>query len=200
MWQEVVAVSDLRTSGTILVAGAVGGIVVGQLNGDRIVVKFDERADGHSTCVNVLPSEITLQLSPTCGFRIGQRVVAVRDLMFGTVVGVRHGICGVVTGRSRDRRITVSFDERADRSSNGVNVVPSEIQPCRPLPGGFRIAQRVVASRDLFANDHLLVQAGTSGVVMCLYSETRVTVTFAGRADGSTHPVNVTAGEIQAAA
>jgi hypothetical protein len=73
----------------------------------------------------------------------------------------------------------VISDERCDGSLHCVNVLLVEIQLSRALPGGFRIAQRVVASRDLFADDHRIVLAGTNGVVMRLYGETRLTVAFA---------------------
>merc|ERR1712232_1300306 len=142
--------------------------------------------------------EISAQLPASFGVRIGQRVVATRDLMFGDAVGVRHGVCGVVASRFGDDRVTVNFDERVDGTVTGVNVTPSEIQPWRPLPGGFRFDQRVAASMDLCVEETLIVRAGTPGVVMGLYSDTRLTVKFVERADGLTHAVNVTAPEIVA--
>lgn len=194
-WQDVVAALDLECNGNVLVGFGTRGIVVGPHDGGRIIVKFNQRLDDSELCMNVTPRELAPQLPQHFGFHIGDRVAAVRDLMFGPQVGVRFGVRGTIIKGFGSDRISVRFDERVDGTGILVNVTPQEIQVDRRLVGGFTIGQKVFAAEDLRTNV-LAVRAGTLGVVMSQYSDIRVTVQFDERADGSSAPMNVTAGQI----
>lgn len=195
-WQEVRSSQVLYCGPLPLVGPSVLGVVLGAIE-DRIHVKFESRLDGQLGILNVMPSEIVPELPPEMGFTVGQEVAASADLFFGDRIGVRHGTRGMVKRLAEDpQRILVQFESRVDGSDAGVNVVPHEIAHLHVF--GFRIADRVQASRDLFADARLLVREGARGVVMNRYSDTRLVVRFdEGAAGGGPTSLNVMPGEIR---
>lgn len=198
--QEVAASHVLQIKGsTVAQLGSKAVVVAGDLVPGRITAKFDERLDGGSQCVHVLPSEIVQQLPAGCGLCIGERVVAAMDLFVGPTLLVRLGTTGIVeclTPNMMDLRVTVQFSERLDGSFNKVNVTPAEITPYCMLAGGFWPMQRVQSSSDLFAAGTMIVKAGVGGIICARYSETRFSVKFDQREDGSDAMVNVVPDEV----
>lgn len=190
-WQEVVAARDLQIGNSLVVAFGTKGVVISNFGDVRLKVKFDERLHGNGA-VNVTLPEIAAQLPEHFGFVIGQRVSAAMDLMVGDQCVMEFASQGTVLGLYGDDRVTVRFDSRPIP----LNVTLSEIHHCRPMVGGFRLGQKVRASRDLMSNDTLLVLAGTPGIVKGEYSDSRVTVQFDNRQDGVNLGVNVTPEEI----
>mmetsp|Transcript_24235 Transcript_24235/g.53816 ORF Transcript_24235/g.53816 Transcript_24235/m.53816 type:complete len:322 (-) Transcript_24235:168-1133(-) len=200
---EIVASRNLMIGSDIVASfGTRGAVVATRAVPGRLSVKFDENTDGTRRCIHVLPNEVMHQLPPAYRVCIAQRVFAVRDLVCGDQVIVRFGVQGTVLGPHPPNRIMVQFDTRADGNDNGlrrpgaVNVTQDEIQPWRVLSGGFWPGARVKASRCLYANDRIIVNDGVTGIVRQEFSETRLTVQFDQRADGSDAMVNVTAAEI----
>mmetsp|Transcript_37157 Transcript_37157/g.68513 ORF Transcript_37157/g.68513 Transcript_37157/m.68513 type:complete len:204 (+) Transcript_37157:1-612(+) len=189
-FQEVCTSRDLYIGDAMVAPFGTSGIVICALGDQRVKVKFDEI---ERSILNVTAEEIRPQLNPRSGFHIGQNVVASLDLLVGLEVAVRHGERGQAVGASEDDRIDVKFSCHPGILS----VQPFEISPDLPLAGGFRIAQRVEASRDLRTNETLLVAAGTHGIVMSAYSDSRVTVQFDRREDGQNCGVNVVPEEIR---
>jgi hypothetical protein len=121
------------------------------------------------------------------GFRAWQEVAANRDVMFGPRLGVRQGTPGIIVGNFTDGfHVTVRFDEREDGSELCVNVLPEALMA--PLPGGFRLRQRVVALYDLVLNDEIGVTLGTGGVVVGQLGEDRLMVLFDTRVDSGAAP------------
>jgi hypothetical protein len=121
------------------------------------------------------------------GFRAWQEVAANRDVMFGRRLGVRQGTPGIVIGNFADgSHVTVRFDEREDGSELCVNVLPEALM--HPLPGAFRLMQRVVALYDLVLNDEIGVTLGTGGVVVGQLGKDRLMVLFDTRVDSGTSP------------
>jgi len=192
--QEVAASQELRTGASIVAAfGSKGVVVSTQVRQGRITVKFDERVDGKESCLHVTPNQIMAQMPASAGTCVGQRVMASLDLIAGSTLLARFGAQGTVMGRSASAsdRITVQFDAREDGSPRPVDVLPFEIQPFQALAGGFWPAEHVYSARDLSTESRLLVKAGTSGVIRSRYSDTRLSVKFATREDGSEALVNV---------
>jgi hypothetical protein len=132
------------------------------------------------------------------GFRAWEEVVANRDVIFGTRLGVRQGTPGVLVGNFVDgTHVTVKFDEREDSSELCVNVVPEALMA--PLPGGFRLAQRVAALYDLMLDSEIGVRLGTGGTVVGRLGEDRLMVLFDARVDswkGPEGPVSVNYREV----
>jgi len=200
-WQEVAANKDLLSGDSMLAAFGTPGVIVGPAADNRIRVKFDERLDGSDLCVDVLPDELTQQLPPSCGVRVGQRVVATADLQAGERVLVRFSTKGTAMSVAHEGRVLVAFDEGAD--GNGVqriNVLPHEIAACRKLAGGFQVGEKVRSKQELRSGERLLVKAGTSGVVVNEYSASRVSVRFDELEEGVEGLINVCPGEIEQAA
>mmetsp|Transcript_139972 Transcript_139972/g.390209 ORF Transcript_139972/g.390209 Transcript_139972/m.390209 type:complete len:341 (-) Transcript_139972:169-1191(-) len=132
------------------------------------------------------------------GFQVWEEVAASRDLTVGDRIVAVWGTPGVVLGpaeRTPDR-IEVIFDERTDFARSSLNVRPFELERQLPAHFGVRIAQPVVATKDLFCGPTLLARLGSRGVVRCRHSEERATVQFDQRADGSELPVNVHFSEV----
>mmetsp|Transcript_71817 Transcript_71817/g.162983 ORF Transcript_71817/g.162983 Transcript_71817/m.162983 type:complete len:311 (-) Transcript_71817:57-989(-) len=195
-WQEVVAALDLKVGEQIIVAHGMPGVVIGRSE-DRVKVVFDERVDFFRNAVRVTPGEIAPQLPPNTGVRIAQRVVASHNLMDHTSLIVRAGTIGTVLHPFGADRVTVQFDTRSDGSTLPVNTLFSEVQPWRKLLGGYDVGQRVAASRDLQMGPTVIVQEGVPGTVTGEYSDTRLTVQFDRRADGSNGGVNLMVEEIR---
>lgn len=203
--EEVAASQDL-TLGTgpdikVVVPMYGPGFVVGSKSDEaRVTVKFTDRTDGAEGCLNVTCGELVKQLPVHFGVRLGQRVVAARDLMFGPTLGVRFGELGTVIGCSKGQggedRLSVMFDSRADGSAGNVSCVPDEVAPALKLAGGFELAENVIAARDLFSGEHRIVQGGTRGRIMRSMNDLRVSVRFERREDNLEHLVNVTPCEI----
>jgi len=82
--------------------------------------------------------------------------------------------------------VTVKFDEQEDGSELCVNVLPEALMV--PLPGGFRLGQRVVALYHLMINDAIGVLMGTGGVIVGGHGGNRLTVLFDARMDGRLGP------------
>mmetsp|Transcript_106744 Transcript_106744/g.211982 ORF Transcript_106744/g.211982 Transcript_106744/m.211982 type:complete len:435 (+) Transcript_106744:70-1374(+) len=127
------------------------------------------------------------------GVRPWQEVAANRDIIFGSRLGIRQGTPGVVIGPFSDGcHVTVKFDEQEDGSELCVNVLPEALMV--PLPGGFRLGQRIVALYHLMINDAIGVLMGTGGVVVGGHGGNRLTVLFDARLDsrlGPEFPVSV---------
>ncbi|CAK0834850.1 unnamed protein product [Prorocentrum cordatum] len=133
------------------------------------------------------------------GFKAWQEVAANRDIIFGRKVGVRQGTPGILVGNfTDDHHVTVRFDEREDGSDLCVNVLPEALMA--PLPGGFRLSQRVVALYDLLLNGEIGVRLGTPGTVVGSLGEDRLMVLFDVRAadavTGQGGPVSVSFREV----
>ncbi|CAK0846489.1 unnamed protein product [Prorocentrum cordatum] len=203
---EVAASRDLTTGvgneRKVVVPMSGAGFVVGRSEQEdgRVTVKFEDRMDGAEGCLNVTLGELVRQLPARFGVRLGQRVVAARDLMFGPTLGVRFGVHGTVLGSSQglgsEDRINIQFDSRADGQSGDVSCLPEEVAPACKLAGGFELADSVVAARDLFSADHRIVLCGTRGRIMRSMNDLRVSVQFERREDNLEHMVNVTPCEI----
>jgi len=204
--EEVAASRDLTIGAgperRIVVPMSGAGLVVGRSDRDagRLVVKFDERTDGSEACLNVTCGELVRQLPARLGVRLGQRVVASRDLICGAALTVRFGERGTVIGAgpgpAGEDRVRVQFDRRADGQAGHVSCLPGELQPMRKLAGGFELAQSVVAARDLFSGGVRIVRGGTRGTIMNSMNDLRVSVRFERREDNLQHMVNVTPHEI----
>jgi len=111
------------------------------------------------------------------GFRPWQEVAANRDVIFGNRVGVRQGTPGIVIGNFSDGlHVTVRFDAQEDGSELCVNVLPEALM--EPLPGAFRLGQRVVALYHLMLHDVIGVHMGTVGVVVGGLGADRLMVLF----------------------
>jgi len=65
-----------------------------------------------------------------------------------------------------------------------VSVSFREVTTQRPLIGGFTIAQRVQSAMELVVGSHVVAKAGTRGVVLAEFSDTRLTVAFEAPEDG----------------
>eukprot|EP00747_Dinoflagellata_sp_TGD_P214421 gnl/TRDRNA2_/TRDRNA2_87280_c0_seq1.p1 gnl/TRDRNA2_/TRDRNA2_87280_c0~~gnl/TRDRNA2_/TRDRNA2_87280_c0_seq1.p1 ORF type:complete len:320 (+),score=53.84 gnl/TRDRNA2_/TRDRNA2_87280_c0_seq1:51-1010(+) len=198
--EEVAASQDLKIGDVTAVAFGMSGVIVGPSAVEgRVLVKFDARMDididRPAQCLDVQPFEIMRQLPPQKfgELRIGQRVCASMDLVSGPTLVVRFATSGVILRQFNEDRVAVQFDERADGVAGPLSVQPFEIQPARALAGGFRLANRVSAAKDLFAENTLLVPCGSLGVVKGPYSDTRITVKF----DDREVPVNVVPAEIR---
>ena len=108
-------------------------------------VKFDSSLHGTGT-MNVFPDDLTPQLpANVMDLKIGDVVVAAMDLIVRDNVAVDFGTCGTVLG-AHEGRIEVLFP------SKRLSVQTFEIQPARPLLGGFRVTQRVKAARDILSD------------------------------------------------
>jgi len=199
-WQEVAAAHDLMI-GDLLVAnhGAKAVVISGDIVPDRVTVRFDNPMDGVDRFIHVAHHEIVPQLPKKAGVCIGQRVVATGDLHVGDLCIVRLGMQGTVLRQSpciEELRVTVQFDEREDGDTATVEVMPHEITPLQVMPGGFLPGHRVRASRDLKADERLLVKAGVDGVIIAPYSDSRLTVRFSSMEGHNGPLVNVKADEI----
>jgi len=196
-WQEVAASRDLYIGDSIVVAYATSGIVIDRHGEDRLKVKFDERLVGQGA-LNVTPQEICAQLPSYVGFAVGQRVAASQDLIIGQRVVVPFAAQGTVLRAFGEDRLTVRFDDHSANNSNLFNVTFKEVQPYREYVGGFRIGDRVRASKDLYAEATLLIYAGALGIVQAEYSDTRLTVRFEQHEDGRSHrSINLTPSEVE---
>lgn len=198
-WQEVAANRDVIFGNKLGVRQGTPGIVIGNFtDGCHVTVRFDEREDGSELCVNVLPEALMAPLPG--GFRLGQRVVALYDLMLNDEIGVRLGTGGTVVGRLGEDRLMVLFDARVDSGvgpDGPVSVSFREVTVQRLLVGGFTIAQRVQSAMDLIVGNRVVVRAGTRGSVLAEFSDTRLTVAFEPPDDGSQSCFNVLPLEIK---
>jgi len=189
--QRVVALYDLMLNDVIGVRLGTGGIVVGQLVEDRLMVLFDARVDcgiagaAHEGPVSVSFREVAAQRPLVGGFSIAQKVQSAMDLIVGNRVVVRAGTHGSVLAEFSDTRLTVAFDPPEDGGQSCFNVLPLEIKPwCEP-PSDFPIGSRVQATRDLLTMNSVLVKAGTRGVVLGGIDDTQVFVSFEAGEDGA---------------
>lgn len=99
------------------------------------------------------------------GFVPWQAVAAAQDISFGHILGVRLGTPGIVVGNSSDdHHVTVKFDKREDDSDLCVDVLPAHLM--KPLPGNFRLGQKVMACVDLHLNGALVVPLGCVGTII----------------------------------
>lgn len=176
-WQEVAAARDIIFGSTLGVRQGTPGLVIGNFtDGCHVTVRFNEREDESELCVNVLPEALMEPLPG--GFRLGQRVVALFDLLLNGEIGVRLGTGGAVVGRLGPDRLMVLFDERLDAGDGTVSVNYREVTAQRLLVGGFRIAQQVQSAMDLIVGNRVVVKVGTHGIVLAEFSDTRLTVSF----------------------
>jgi len=125
------------------------------------------------------------------GFSTWQAVAAARDIGFGLVVGVRQGTPGIVICNFQDGiHLVVKFEKREDGSEGVVNVLPTDL--VRPLPGDFRLGQKVVACVDLVLEDGSAVaKLGAEGAIIAPGLGDHVLVLFNERLDREDGPVNV---------
>ncbi|CAK9077053.1 unnamed protein product [Durusdinium trenchii] len=111
------------------------------------------------------------------GFKAWGDIAASRDILYGSSIIVRQGSPGIVLGNCDDGcHLTVKFDEREDGSELCVNVVPEALM--LPLPGGFRLHQKVVALYELLLNSDMKVPLGSVGHIIGSLGGDRVTVLF----------------------
>lgn len=124
-------------------------------------------------------------------------VVAARDIYFCNQIVVQQGTLGVVVGNLPDGRcVAVKFDERQDTSERCVHVLPDWVMP--PLPGGFRLHQRVVASNSFLVNGDVAVRFGFCGIITGRHGEDHINVVFDERLDGGEGALSVHYHQIQA--
>eukprot|EP00930_Biecheleria_cincta_P035476 TRINITY_DN24397_c0_g1_i1.p1 TRINITY_DN24397_c0_g1~~TRINITY_DN24397_c0_g1_i1.p1 ORF type:complete len:550 (-),score=100.08 TRINITY_DN24397_c0_g1_i1:127-1776(-) len=193
-WEEVAASRDvLFANNAIGVRQGTHGIVVDKFSdGVHLTVKFDEREDGSDLCVNVIP-EVLMHPLPG-GLRLGQKVVAIVELILTPVMKIPLGAVGSIIGAGGGDRITVLFDpplclpcelEEQQKSFPyfPVSVSTRDVAPHRLLVGGFSIAQKVQSSGPLMVGSQTLVQAGCCGTVLGEFSDTRLTVLFENSAE-----------------
>jgi len=114
------------------------------------------------------------------GFSAWQEVAASRDIIFGDRIGVRQGTPGIIIGNFADH-LTVKFDEREDGYDLCVNLLPEGLMS--PLPGGFRLGQRIVTRNDLLLNGEIGVRLGMTGTVIGHEGGERLCVQFDQRLD-----------------
>mmetsp|Transcript_6722 Transcript_6722/g.16680 ORF Transcript_6722/g.16680 Transcript_6722/m.16680 type:complete len:390 (-) Transcript_6722:243-1412(-) len=195
-WQEVAAARDVIFGSKIGVRQGTPGVLIGNFtDGCHVTVRFDHREDDSELCVNVLPEALMDPLPG--GFRLGQRVVALFDLLLNEKIGVKLGTAGTVVGRLGEDRLMICFDERLDAGEGTVSVNFREVTLQRLLVGGFKISQKVQSAMDLVVGSKVVVKAGTLGVVLAEFSETRLTVSFDQAEGGSQSCFNVLPVEIK---
>jgi len=197
-WQEVAAKGDLYCNDKLLVAAGAPGLTVKRQGSDRISVKFDQRVDDSELCVDVVPAELVHQIPERLIFRIGQHVVAARDLKCQSTLLVSFGVKGFVDGPAQEEdRLRVRFEEGADgREQPMINVLPSEIRLYQRGPGGYVFGQQVQAKQDLKSASRLIVRKGVRGVIRDYYNDLRLCVKFEAREDDCDHMVNVLPAEV----
>ncbi|CAJ1334215.1 unnamed protein product [Effrenium voratum] len=132
------------------------------------------------------------------GFKAWTEIAASRDILYGSSIIVRQGSPGIVVGNCDDGcHLTVKFDEREDGSELCVNVVPEALM--LPLPGGFRLHQRVVALYELLLNSDMKVPLGSVGHIIGSLGGDRVTVLFEPKQEKiPEYPVSVNIREVAA--
>lgn len=133
----------------------------------------------------------------TClgGFKAWQDIQASRDIAFEDSIGVRQGTSGVVIGNFVDGyHVTVKFDKREDDSELCVNVLPEALMV--PLPGNFRLGQRVAAAFNLMVGDSIGVRLGSGGQVVGPVGKDRLAVLFDERLDSGSGTVSVNCREV----
>jgi hypothetical protein len=195
-WQEVAASRDIIFGNKVGVRQGTPGVLVGNMSdGSHVTVRFDQREDESELCVNVLPEALMNPLPG--GFRLGQKIVALFDLMLNDKLGVLLGTPGTVVARSDNDRLTVLFDHREDKEEGTVSVSYREVNALRLLAGGFKISQSVQPVMDLIVNGRVVVKTGTRGRILAEFSETRLTVAFDRAEAGSQSCFNVLPLEIQ---
>ncbi|CAK0870345.1 unnamed protein product [Prorocentrum cordatum] len=135
---------------SLSLVAAMEQVIPGKL-AERIREDVEERAGDDDVCLG--------------GFKAWQEVAANRNVIFGSRVGVKQGTPGIIIGNFTDGfHVTVKFDEREDGSELCVNLLPEALMA--PLPGGFRLGQRVVALYDLLLNEEVGVRVGTAGAIV----------------------------------
>jgi len=133
------------------------------------------------------------ELSIGGDFRAWQEVVAAYDIYFGSRVGVRRGTPGILVGNlPGSSLITVKFEKREDESELCVNIPPGGVMA--PLPGKFRLGQRVLAAFDLqcnHADPTISVRLATPGTIVGRLGDDHLAVSFDERLDGGEGPLGV---------
>eukprot|EP00928_Gymnodinium_smaydae_P083970 TRINITY_DN6721_c0_g1_i1.p1 TRINITY_DN6721_c0_g1~~TRINITY_DN6721_c0_g1_i1.p1 ORF type:complete len:452 (+),score=99.80 TRINITY_DN6721_c0_g1_i1:50-1357(+) len=186
-WQEVAAAVDIVFTRSNLPQigvrkGTPGIVVDSNTDGRHVVVKFDRREDESELCVNVLPDALMEPLPG--GLRLGQRIVALCDLIVNTSVLVRLGTGGVIVGRHDADGIHVLFDSRLDGQEGTVVVGYRTVQPQRPLVGGFHVGQEIQTAAELTVGTKIVAVAGARGTVLGEFSDCRITVSLAPSTNG----------------
>jgi len=185
--RRVVALYELMLNGVVGVRLGTGGVVVGRVSEDRLMVLFDARVDtgtGPGGPVSVSYREVGVQRPLVGGFSIAQEVQSAMDLVVGNQVVVRAGTRGSVLAEFSDTRLTVLFDSSEDGGQSCFNVLPMEVRPWCVPPGNLPVGSPVQAIRDLVSMN-VMVKAGTRGVVLSGIDDTQVFVSFESREDGS---------------
>jgi hypothetical protein len=119
------------------------------------------------------------------GFKPWEQVAAAQDISFGHILGVRQGTPGIVVGNSSDdHHVTIKFDRREDDSDLCVDVLPGHLM--KPLPGNFRLGQKVMACVDLHLNGAVIVALGCTGTIVAaaVGAAEHLLVSFEERLDG----------------
>jgi hypothetical protein len=119
------------------------------------------------------------------GFKPWEHVAAASDISFGDILCVRQGTPGIVVCKSSDDyHLTVKFDRREDESDLCVDVKRSHLM--KPLPGNFRLGQKVMACVDLHLNDNVVVALGSTGTIVApaFTAVDHLLVSFDERCDG----------------
>eukprot|EP00747_Dinoflagellata_sp_TGD_P180407 gnl/TRDRNA2_/TRDRNA2_32821_c0_seq1.p1 gnl/TRDRNA2_/TRDRNA2_32821_c0~~gnl/TRDRNA2_/TRDRNA2_32821_c0_seq1.p1 ORF type:complete len:606 (-),score=134.57 gnl/TRDRNA2_/TRDRNA2_32821_c0_seq1:136-1713(-) len=202
-WQEVAVQRDIHFGHEIGVRKGTSGILVGNFtDGRHVTVKFDEREDHSELCVNVLPEVLDEPLPGK--LRLGMRIVTLCDLLLNGDTGISSrvplGTEGTIVGRQmvgNEDRLMVVFEDRLEGGPRAVSVNFHEVQPQRPLVGGFMVGQQAQAAMDLVVGSKVVVRAGTQGTVMAEFSDTRLTVAFDEPVDGVPSCFNVLPVEIK---
>jgi len=147
-----------------------------QLVPERLAVRVKEAEEEASECLG--------------GFKAWGDIAASRDILYGSNIIVRQGSPGIIVGNCEDGcHLTVKFDEREDGSELCVNVVPEALM--LPLPGGFRLHQKVVALYELLLNSDMKVPLGSVGHIIGSLGGDRVTVLFEPAKQAADEPRNI---------
>lgn len=133
------------------------------------------------------------------GFVAWEEVVLNQDISSDEqVLWATFGMKGTVIKGAGDV-VVVKFNDRLDFSEKGINIAPCKLS--RPIHQtfGVEIGQRVVANRDLYQDETLMVAFATKGTCIRQLNPERAVVKFDTRVDGSDGLVNVTKLEIDVA-
>lgn len=126
-------------------------------------------------------------------FHPWEEVVAAYDIYFGTKVGVCQGTPGILIGNLPGTNlITVKFEKREDDSELCVNIPSGGVMA--PLPGKFRLGQRVLAAFNLQSNhaeQGFCIRLGTPGTIVGKAGDEHLAVLFDERHDGHEGPLGV---------
>jgi len=199
---SVVAARDLRVRGrTVVRQGGCGYVVGPAASTGRVCVQFEQREDLSDNRLNCLPDE--LKHSLVGGLQVGARIYTARSLQASHGGEVPVGTLGTVVGPARSsgspcRRLLVRLPVDSQGNFEAIACDPDDIEST--IAGNFRRGNAVIATRDLRVGGQVVVREGVLGTVVGPSSsdaQSRVTVSFSYREDGSRNRLNCIVNEIR---